>query len=143
LAFQLPKTDVFISIIRESVKNNDSTLLEPALALQLTQEELIPQSLLEESAFSKDKDTRILASNFLFLWLLSEKGKDLNLFKIAISPTNNEEWFSLLAFITHFDPTLNFSDIFHDQLKALFANSESLEGTRYNPVIFGSLKLIK
>lgn len=37
LAFQLPKTDVFISIIRESIESHDSTLLEPAFALQLTQ----------------------------------------------------------------------------------------------------------
>jgi hypothetical protein len=57
--------------------------------LQLTQNEL-PNSLLEESAFSKDKDTRVLACNFLYLWLLSEKGKDLNLFKIEVNPINNE-----------------------------------------------------
>ena len=37
LSFTLPTTDVFINIIRESIKNNDSTLLEPAFALQLTQ----------------------------------------------------------------------------------------------------------
>ena len=37
LAFELPKTDVFISIIKESIENHDSTLLEPAFALQLTQ----------------------------------------------------------------------------------------------------------
>jgi hypothetical protein len=62
---------------------------------------------------------------------------------VPINPVNNEEWFSLLAFITNFDTSLNFHDIFHDQLDALSNNTESLEGTRYNPIIFGSLKLIK
>jgi hypothetical protein len=40
LSFGLPQTDVFIQIIRESIKAGDSTLLEPAFALQLTQNEL-------------------------------------------------------------------------------------------------------
>ena len=78
--------------------------------------------MLEESAFSKDKDTRALTCHFLYLWLLSGKAKGLNLFTIPISPTNNEEWFSLLAFLTHFDQNIDLHSIFTQQLASL-ANS--------------------
>ena len=40
LSFELPQTDAFLSIIRESLKVNDSTLLEPTFFLQLTQEKM-------------------------------------------------------------------------------------------------------
>lgn len=48
---------------------------------------------IEEAVFNYDKDTREISCGFLYLWILKNKAKDLDLFTIKISPNNNEEWF--------------------------------------------------
>jgi hypothetical protein len=58
---------------------------------------------IEEASFSRDKDTRILTCNFLFLWLLKGGDRKLNLFDLQIGASNNEEWFNLLTSITKID----------------------------------------
>ena len=69
LAFTLPKTEVFLDIIRDSISKGDSTLLEPTFYLQLTQDEM-PLDWIEEAVFNRDKDTRMNACGFLYLWVL-------------------------------------------------------------------------
>jgi hypothetical protein len=74
---------------------------------------------------------------------LNGKGKDLNLFKITISPQNNEEWFNLLTIATHMDLDIDKNEIFNNCRTTVLSNSESLHGERYNPLINGCLKIIK
>ncbi len=73
VAFELPQTDVFVNIIRQSIKSGESTLLEPSFCLQLTQKSM-PFDWIPEAVFNKDKDTRIIACGFLYLWALRDKG---------------------------------------------------------------------
>jgi len=51
---------------------------------------------IEQAAFNKDKDIRLITCGFIYTWMLKKK-QDLNLFTVSISSSNNEEWFNLLT----------------------------------------------
>ena len=100
-------------------------MLESSFGLQLTQAEL-PLTIIEESAFNKDKDMRIVSCNFLYLWIVMDKTKNLNPFKLAINVKNNEQWFNLLTEIIRLKRFDNLDEIFHENLKNLDSNQENL-----------------
>jgi hypothetical protein len=141
LTFSLPQTDVFMGLIRESVKAGDPTLLEPSFSLQLTQEEM-PLEWVEEAAFNRDKDIRTTTCGFLYMWMLKNR-RDLNLFELPISDTHNEEWFSLLTLLIQAGIQVDCAQIFQAKTKELASLSESLESNRFNPIIQGNLMIIR
>ena len=107
LAFELPKTPVFLRIIQESIKEGDSTILEPAFSMQLTQTEM-SFDWIEEAVFNKDKDIRSSSCGFLYVWMLKNR-KDLDLFKIPICKDNNGEWFNMLTMVINAGVEINSS----------------------------------
>lgn len=98
---------------------------------------------IEEAVFNYDKDTREITCGFLYLWVLKNKAKDLDLFTIKISNRNNEEWFELLTLVINLDLDLDYEQIFTSRLEQIRRETESLEENRYNPIIHGNLKIIR
>ena len=136
----MPRTDVFLSVIYESLKAKDSTLLEPAFLLQLTQEKM-EFDWLEEAVFHNDRDIRVITCGFLYTWML-KKTKDVDLFKVNIREVNNEEWFNLLTLLIQVGMETDYSEIFSNKIKELEGLTESLDGKRFNPMVEGNLKII-
>ena len=136
----MPSTDVFLKLISEGITKGNSALLEPSFALQLTQEEL-PLATITEAAFNRDKETRLLTCNFLYLALLAKPGQAIDLFSMPIAATHNEEWFTLLTRIIRLNLDIDTESIFRHNLEVLSGLSESLEGNRHDQLVNGCLKL--